>query len=131
MKITLQNGNVVEGTFDELNSAGLLPARTLAAHAVSPQLDLFQASLTAQPTEKAAVVVVEPKRGRPTSDLSIKIHEALARLEATSQPQQVSIASKKEASARACVYQINAKTGKSYSVNKVRIGDRLAIRISK
>lgn len=135
MKITLSNGNVVEGTLDELTTAGLLPSRSMAARAVSQQLELPLVSLTAPAaapsTTADAPAATTAKVGRPLAPLTIKIADAFDKLEATGTTQRVSIAAKDEKKARSTVYRTNRDRNQSVVANKVRVGDRIALILSK
>ncbi len=142
MKITLSNGNVVEGTLDELTTAGLLPTRSMATRAVDPRLDYTQlpryavAGDTAQPEATVAPAVVATpatpatKVGRPLAPLTIKIADAFDKLIDTGTVQRVSIAAKDEKKARATIYRTNRDRSLKVVANKIRIGDRIALVLS-
>lgn len=140
MKITLQNGTVVEGTFDELTQAGFLPARTMSSLALKPQLDLFQVELNtiteqsepkSAPAVSAEPAVADPKTGRPFSGLTIKIHDALSKVTKTGNEQRVPVASKDELKVRQVVTRFNRVNKTKIHVNKIRVGDRIAMIISQ
>jgi hypothetical protein len=141
MKITLLNGNVVEGTFDELNQAGLLQSNTMAARALKPQLDLFpaqyqvsetQAQEEKQVPEVATIATVEePKTGRPFNPLTVKVHDALAKAKKTGNEQRIAVASKDELKVRQVVTRFNRVNKTKFSANKIRVGDRIAMVLSQ
>ena len=134
MKITLSNGNVVEGTLDELTTAGLIPSRTMATRAVSAQLELPLMSLNAPATPAATPTATGSpavKLGRPLAPLTIKIADAFDKLVDTGAEQRISIAAKDEKKARATIYRTNRDRSLSIVANKIRIGDRIALVLSK
>ena len=133
MKITLSNGNVVEGTLDELTTAGLIPARTMAARAVSSQLELPLLAITtpAAPAATATPAATTVKLGRPLAPLTIKIADAFDKLADTGAEQRISIAAKDEKKARATIYRTNRDRSMKVVANKIRIGDRIALVLSK
>lgn len=132
MKITLLNGNVVEGSLEELTVAGLIPSRTMASLAVSQQMNLFTASLTAQPAVKAAptVTVAVLAIGRPKGALRLKIEEAIDKAIESKAEQRVPIASMDESKARTIVFNVAKERNVKVSANKVRVGDRIALILS-
>ena len=135
MKITLQNGIVVEGTAEELNQLDVMKGTSIARRAVQGELfpERLNISMSAPAPAAApeAEVQTAARVGRPQTVFTGKIHDAIAKLTATGKEQRVAIAAKDEKHARSIVTRHNRVYKTQMSVNKMRVGDRVTVIISQ